>query len=105
MTYTVVQPTSLLDPQCIDQLRLEISYILDSGNKNILLDCRNIEMMNSSSLGILVAILKQAQRHSSEITLCELNVQSQRIIKLTGLDKLFNLYNTCQECETALMSV
>lgn len=105
MTYTVVQPTSLLEPRCIDQLRLEISYILDSGNKNILLDCRNIEIMNSSSLGILVAILKQAQRHNSEITLCALNAKSQHIIQLTGLDKLFNLYNTCHECEKALISL
>ncbi|WP_299405213.1 STAS domain-containing protein [Acaryochloris sp. IP29b_bin.148] len=103
MTHAIVQPTSLLEPQCIDQLRLEISYILDAGTKLILLDCRNIEFMNSSSLGILVTILKQAQRHHSEIILCGLNAQAQRIIELANLDQLFKTYSDCQAFEQTLV--
>lgn len=99
MTHSIVQPTSLFDAHSIDQLRLEISYLLDTGTKSILLDCREIESINSLSLGVLVAILKQAKKQGAEIILCELNLQVQRIIKLAHLDEIFRIYSNHHEFE------
>lgn len=105
MTHAIVQPTSVLEAHCIDQLRLEIGYILDVGTEIILLDCRNIEFMNSSFLGVLVAIFKQVQQHGAEIILCDLSPQAQRIIELANLNKLFKIYRNRQEFEQTLTSV
>lgn len=50
----------------IDQLRLEISHNFDAGIKTIILDCGHIELMNSSLLGVLVAILRQVHQCGAE---------------------------------------
>lgn len=105
MTHAIVQPASLLNTHCIDQLRLEIGYLLDAGTKIILLDCRDIEFMNSSFLGVLVAVLKRAKQQGSEIILCDLNLQAQSIIELANLDKLFRIYSNRQEFEQIFTSV
>lgn len=99
MTHAIVHLTSILDVHCIDRLRLEIGYLLDAGTQAILLDCCNIEFMNSSFLGVLVAISKEAKQQDSEIILCGLSLQAQRIIELTQLDKLFRIYSHRQEFE------
>jgi len=105
MTYAIIQPTSSSDAHCIDQLRLEISYLLDADTKIILLDCRNIEFMNSSFLGVLVAISKRASKQDSEIILCELSLQAKHIIELANLDKIFKIYSNRQEFEQMFVSI
>lgn len=105
MTHLIVQPTSLFDAHSIDQLRFNVSCLLGTGSKSILLDCREIESINSSSIGVLVAILKQAKKQGAEVVLCELNVQVKRIIELTHLDEIFRICSDRQEFEQIFASV
>jgi anti-anti-sigma factor len=105
MTYAIVQPCSSLDIYAIDQLRLEISHNLDAGIKNIIVDCGHIELMNSSLLGVLAAILRQVHQRGAEMFLCSLNPQAQKTIELANLKNVFKMRSDCQGIKQQVSTV
>ncbi|RZK14641.1 MAG: anti-sigma factor antagonist [Flavobacterium sp.] len=72
---------------------------IESGARNIVISFENVEYLDSSFLGALVAILKNLAPHDGKLILVELNNDIQNLFELTRLDKIFTLKNSL---ETAL---
>lgn len=72
---------------------------IDSGARKIVISFENVEYLDSSFLGALVAILKHLVPHEGKLILVELNNDIQNLFELTRLDKIFTLRNSL---ETAL---
>lgn len=75
--------------QIIDLLRGEID--------SILLDLNQIEFMNSSSIGALVAILKVVRAENKKLYLCSLTDQVSMIFELTKMDRIFTTFKDRDE--------
>lgn len=99
MTHKVIQPTELLDGISANQLRREITDVMAEGVKTILVDLQDVNFMNSSAIGALVATLKAVRAGGGEMVLCSLNNQVRIIFELTKMDQIFKIYADRQEFE------
>lgn len=87
----IVKPSGILDGSTSVNLRQEVETLLAKGTKNILLDFAQVTFMNSSGLGVLVAILKKVRSTGAELYICSLNEQVKMIFSLTKMDSVFTI--------------
>ncbi|WP_353930308.1 STAS domain-containing protein [Okeanomitos corallinicola TIOX110] len=93
--------TGLLDAFSEPTFRKVLSNKIDEGPKNIILDLSQIDFIDSSGLGALVQLAKQAQTASGSLQIVT-NARVTQTVKLVRLEKFLSLQNTV---ETALDNV
>lgn len=64
---------------------------IESGSRNLIISFENVEYLDSSFLGALVAILKNLVPKNGKLTLIALNSDIRNLFELTRLDKIFDL--------------
>ncbi len=69
----------------------------DLTSPKLVLDMIEIEYMDSSFIGALVAGLKNVLAKGGEMALININNDVMALFELTRLDKVFKIYNTKQE--------
>lgn len=88
----VIQPSGILDSINGNQLRREVMDAAESGAKTLLIDCQNVEFMDSSGLGALVMSLKTLREAGGKLFLCSINDQLNMLLELTGMDSVFEVF-------------
>ena len=78
-------------------LKKELTRLVESEQKKIIIDLENVNYMDSSGLGVLVALLKELKKVGGELKLISLPVSVKKIFDLTRLTKFFNIYNNLDE--------
>lgn len=78
-------------------LKKELTKLVESDQKNIIIDLENVNYMDSSGLGVLVVLLKELKKIGGELKLISLPVSVKKIFDLTRLTKFFNIYNNLDE--------
>jgi anti-anti-sigma factor len=95
----IVKPSGILDEISVNQLRREISDIVEKGADIVLVDFQDITFMNSSGLGGLVSTLKIVRSAGSELFICSLNDQLKMVFQLTKMDQVFKPFANRNEFE------
>ena len=95
--YKVFSPSGIIDEQAAESLRREIRKVSNEGCLNILLDMHDITFMNSSAVGILVAILKELRNQSGELYLCSLSDQVQVMLELSRMNLIFRCFTSVEQ--------
>ncbi len=103
--FKTVQPSGILDGSSTNELRREILDLVEKGNNLILVDLQEINFMNSSGIGALVATLKAVRTAKAEMYLCSLGEQLQMIFQLTKMEKVFKIFKSRDEFEQNIMSL
>ena len=62
-----------------------------NGARNLIISFKNVEYLDSSFLGALVAILKHLIPLKGKLVITDLNEDILNLFELTRLDKIFNL--------------
>jgi anti-sigma B factor antagonist len=75
-----------------DALNAAIERLLDSGNRRLVLDLRDVSMMNSTALGVLTAARAAYQARGGQIVLCNVDARINHILLITKLALLFDAY-------------
>jgi len=75
----------------LNDLSSIVSSELNSDCKVINIDFKNVNSINSSGLGILIACLKKAKSAEKELKLVNLNDKVLNVFKITKLDTVFGL--------------
>ena len=70
----------------------EITSLIEKNQKNIILDCDDLDYVSSSGLRILLKALKQVNSAGGRFTICHLQPQIIQIFKISGFDHLFEIY-------------
>ncbi|WP_066381144.1 MULTISPECIES: STAS domain-containing protein [unclassified Anabaena] len=86
------------------ELRESITQLLDSGAKIILVDCQEVTFMDSSALGALVLAFKSLKAAGTDLFLCSINQQVRILFELTGMDKVFEIFNSEDDFNQAILS-
>ena len=79
-----------LDTTAAVQVEKELKPLYDNEDKDIVIDCENLEYIASSGLRIMLGILKKAKQHGHTVTLTGLNDDIKNVFKMTGFINLFN---------------
>jgi anti-sigma B factor antagonist len=73
-------------------LREVISNLLEKGSKRILLNFLRVGYIDSSGIGELVRTHTTLLKHGGQVKMVNLNLKLQELLKLTRLDKVFDVY-------------
>ncbi len=101
----IVQPSGILDGLNANQLRRDISDLVENGANIVLVDFQDITFMNSAGLGALVSILKKVRSLGAELFICSLNEQVKMIFELTKMDLIFKPFANRNEVEQAVKNL
>ena len=77
----------------MSDLRNETDSAILSGEKNIVLDLKSVNVINSSGLGVLIGILKKVKTEGGKFALSNTNEKLMNIFKITKLNLVFDFIN------------
>jgi len=75
--------------------------LIGQGNKKVLIDLSAVDFVDSSGLGALVSFLKALGREGT-VALCGLKGTVREVLKLTRLERVFQLFSEEEEALRAL---
>ncbi len=64
---------------------------------NLVFDCRGLEFVDSSGLGILLRLLKRVIALGGDIRLAAINEQVRMLFEITRADQIFKIFSTVDE--------
>ncbi|MBN2838307.1 MAG: STAS domain-containing protein [Fusobacteriaceae bacterium] len=78
-------------------LKKELSKYIEDGERSIIIDLDQVNYMDSSGLGVLVAVLKELKKVGGDLKLINLPLSVKKIFDLTRLTKFFSIYKNLEE--------
>ncbi|WP_018352280.1 STAS domain-containing protein [Longispora albida] len=91
---TLLRVSGEIDVYTAPKLRERLVELADSGAKDIVVDLELVEFLDSTGLGVLVGGLKRAKASSGSFVLVCDQPRLLKIFRITGLEKVFELYPT-----------
>lgn len=71
------------------KLKDKLYGILDTNRMDLVIDCKELNYIDSTGLGIFVGALKKAKQYEKKIYISNLKDSIKKLFIITGLDKLF----------------
>lgn len=93
----VIKPRGILDATQSQDFRQEITEVLESGAKIVLVNFQDVTFMDSSGLGALVLAFKTLRAAESKLVICSINEQIRILLELTGMDKVLEIFTNQEE--------
>lgn len=79
-----------------------VSDLIESGYKNVIIDCHQLGFLSSSGLSALLVARKQAVTHGGRVYLTRVSSNLARVLEITKLGRLLSVYPTT---ESAIESI
>ena len=86
-----------VDVYTAPDMKQQIIDLLDGGSQRILVNLQSVDYLDSTALGVLIGGLKRLRERNGVLDLVCPNPRIKRIFEITGLDKIFDIYNTEDE--------
>lgn len=93
----VVDLAGELDAYTSPDLRESVVRLIETESHDIVINLAQVEFIDSVGLGTLVGCLKRAAEHGGSITLASAKPQVRKVFDITGLSKIFAIYQTREE--------
>jgi anti-sigma B factor antagonist len=94
---TVVEVSGEIDVYTAPRLRETLVSLVDAGNYRLIVDMEGVEFLDSTGLGVLVGGLKRVRVFDGGIDLVCTQGRILRIFRITGLSKVFNIFDSVEE--------
>ncbi|HVT66414.1 MAG TPA: STAS domain-containing protein [Trebonia sp.] len=99
--FTVVEVGGEIDVYTAPKLRERLISLVESGSYQLIVDMEGVEFLDSTGLGVLVGGLKRVRAHDGWIDLICTQSRILRIFRITGLSKVFSIYDSVPEAIAA----
>lgn len=86
-------------------LKDQIKLLLEKEKNLLHLNLAEVDFINSSGLGVLVSIMKEARLSKGRLTLSNLAAYVQEIFEITQLSHIFEIFTTEAEALASYESV
>ena len=93
----VLEPSGRLHAEDVEALEQPIRDSIRSGNRNIVIDLRHVESMDSAGIRALLTIAARIMINRGELRLCELNDGIYTLFTATDIDQVVDIVDTCDE--------
>jgi anti-sigma B factor antagonist len=98
---TVVSVGGEIDVYTAPILREALDKQIALGHGNLIVDLDDVSFMDSTGLGVLVGRLKRVRGQSGSLRLVCTQERVLKVFKITGLDKVFAIYESLVEARAA----
>jgi anti-sigma B factor antagonist len=99
--FTVIEVGGEIDVYTAPKLREKLISLVEAGSYELIVNMEGVEFLDSTGLGVLVGGLKRVRAQDGWIDLVCTQSRILRIFKITGLNKVFNIYDTVPEAIAA----
>ncbi len=86
-----------MDVYTAPKLKESLVAQIESGCSNVVVDLEAVGFIDSSGLGVLVGGLRRAKERSGAIRLVCTRESILKIFRITGLDKVFPIFESIEE--------
>lgn len=93
---TVLEVGGEIDVYTAPALREKIVALTEGGSRGIIIDLTHVEFLDSTGLGVLVGGLKRMRSVGGEFSLVCDQERLLKIFRITGLDRIFTLYDSVE---------
>lgn len=100
---TVIElPENVLGGEETIEFTSLLNKLSENGSKVFVLDLSNTNLMNSSGLGLLASGLATTKKYNIELVLMSVNSKIEKLLNMTGLNKVFKFYNNIEEVKSLI---
>jgi anti-sigma B factor antagonist len=93
----VLQLDGSLDSYSFPRLDSMLNTLRTNNRSMIVLDCGNLDYINSAALGALIGFARRAREAGGDLKIAGLNPKVMNIIDLLGFDKILHILPTVNE--------
>ncbi|MEQ8171988.1 MAG: STAS domain-containing protein [Candidatus Eremiobacterota bacterium] len=83
-----------IDVYTSPKVKEALNDLIQKGNNNIIVNLEGVSYIDSTGLGVLIGALKRVKENNGDIKLVCTNLQIKKIFDITGLVKIFELYDS-----------
>lgn len=86
-----------LDIGTVSTMRADLDSLLSTGQHKVLFDLYDLEQIDSSGIGAIIALFKRVRSNRGEMKISRLMGQPREIFSLLRLDRVFEIYDDSDE--------
>ena len=90
-THILIEIGGEVDIFTCQQLKDTLYQVVDKYGKDMVLECSRLNYIDSTGLGVFVAVLKKVKQIERSITITNLKDSILKLFLITNLDSLFNI--------------
>lgn len=91
-----------IDVYTSPRVKETINGLIQEGHHHLIINLEGVRYIDSTGLGVLIGALKKVREHKGRIMLICTNPQIKKIFNITGLVKIFEIYQDEDEASRAL---
>ncbi len=95
--HKIVLVSGEVDLYNVSELKKALFSVTDGANQSVVVDLKNVNYMDSSGIGALVAGQKKMKAHNGKFALLNIHDDVLNILKLATLDRFFKIYESEDE--------
>ncbi|MBN1499473.1 MAG: STAS domain-containing protein [Spirochaetes bacterium] len=95
--HKIIAISGEVDLYNVSELKKQLFSITDGSCPSVVIDMSNVNYMDSSGIGALVAGQKKMKANNGKFALMNIHDDVLNILKLATLDKFFKIYNNINE--------
>jgi anti-sigma B factor antagonist len=96
-SFLVLDLAGRLDTSNYRNLEEILLVLIDRGEKDIVINCSDMNYISSSGLRIFLMALKKITASGGKLYLCNLQVNIQEIFDIAGFTSHFKIFNSLEE--------
>ncbi|MBD2493780.1 STAS domain-containing protein [Nostoc sp. FACHB-280] len=100
----VIQPQGILNGITGNDLRREVSNLLDNGADMLLIDLKEVHFIDSSGLGSLVSAAQMVRTANAKLFVCSVSDQVRMLFELTKIDRVFQTFIDQEDCKRQVLT-
>ena len=89
-----------VDVATVPRLREQLHGLVAAGTPRIVVDLDAVDFLDSTGLGVLVGALKRVRSNGGELALVCTAPRIRKVFEVTGLTKVFDLFDTVDAAAT-----
>jgi len=95
--FSVLKIKGRIDTINSKDLEDEVNRIFDSGEKNLIFNCSEMNYISSSGLRVFLVVQKRAISLQGKLYLCNMQPAIKEIFVISGFSNLFRIFDTQEE--------
>jgi anti-sigma B factor antagonist len=100
----VISLSGEVDLYTAPEFKQELLDAIANGAKEVVVDFSNTTFIDSTTLGVLVGGVKRLRTNEGQLSLVCSDRNITKIFEITGLDRVFTIYQTREEAVSELTS-
>lgn len=92
--FLVLQIVGRIDTTNYTEFEKFISEVIDLGDKNLVLDCKNLNYISSSGLRVFLITQKRLMGAAGKLHLCNMQPSIKEIFDISGFSTIFKIFDS-----------